>query len=64
MQQDGRGAKKLFHHAADPSGRIHRYWLEAEETHHKAGRHGDAAREALATLVVGEKGAGWVLGWN
>ncbi|CAK8986610.1 Uncharacterized protein R588, partial [Durusdinium trenchii] len=47
VQQDGRGAKKLFHHAADPSGRIHRYWLEAEETHHKVGgeqRETDAER--------------------
>lgn len=36
VQQDGCGAKKLFHHAVDDAEMIHRYWLEAEETHHKA----------------------------
>jgi len=37
VQQDGSGAKKLFHHAVDDQGQIHRYWLEAEESKHKVG---------------------------
>merc|ERR1719331_231830 len=37
VQQDGRGAKQLFHHAVDESGQIHRYWLEAESSDHKVG---------------------------
>ena len=36
VQQDGRGATRLFHHAVDEAGKIHRYWLEAEESEHKA----------------------------
>ena len=52
VQQDGRGAKKLFHHAVDDEGKIHRYWLEAEESRHEVGgeqRETDQERaEALA----------------
>ena len=36
VQQDGSGAKKLFHHAK-VDGNIRRYWLEAESTDHKVG---------------------------
>jgi len=36
IQQDGRGAKKLFHHAKD-DGTIKRFWLEAESSSHKVG---------------------------
>ncbi|EDQ90550.1 uncharacterized protein MONBRDRAFT_31945 [Monosiga brevicollis MX1] len=36
VQQDGRGAKKLFHHAHH-DGQIHRYWLEAERSEHAVG---------------------------
>jgi len=52
VQQDGRGSKKLFHHAVEGNGKIHRYWLEAEESLHKVGgeqRESDQERaEALA----------------
>ncbi|CAE7665379.1 unnamed protein product [Symbiodinium sp. CCMP2456] len=52
VQQDGQGAKKLFHHAVDDDGQIHRYWLEAEESRHQVGgeqRETDQERvEALA----------------
>ena len=34
--KDGAGTKKLFHHAVDDDGQIHRYWLEAEESRHQA----------------------------
>lgn len=37
VQQDGRGAKKVFYHQVDASGKIHRYWLEAEASTHKVG---------------------------
>merc|ERR1719171_2319344 len=37
IQQDGSGAKRLFHHAVDEKGTIHRYWLEAERSRHKVG---------------------------
>merc|ERR1719261_1259365 len=40
VQQDGAGAKKLFHHAVDSAchpGKINRYWFEAERTKHAVG---------------------------
>jgi len=37
VQQDGKGAKQLFHHSVDPESRIHRYWLEAESTKYAVG---------------------------
>merc|ERR1712167_431944 len=37
VQQDGKGAKKLYHHAVDEEGLVHRYWLEAEASNHKVG---------------------------
>jgi len=37
VQQDGEGAKRLFHHAVDADSIIHRYWLEAERSSHKVG---------------------------
>jgi len=45
LQQDGKGAKRVFHHAVDPDGSIHRYWLEAEQSDHKVG---GAQRESKA----------------
>merc|ERR1712110_25025 len=38
LQQDGAGAKKIFHHGIDEeTGEIKRYWLEAERSKHKVG---------------------------
>jgi len=38
LQQDGSGAKRIFHHAIDEeTGDIKRYWLEAERSKHKVG---------------------------
>lgn len=37
VQQDGPGAQKLYHHAVDPEGRAHAYYLEAEQSTHKVG---------------------------
>ena len=67
VQQDGRGAKKLFHHAVDDMGEIHRYWLEAEESKHKVGgeqRETDAeraeaqARGKATSSVIGIRAMG------
>ena len=48
LQQDGAGAKKLFHHALDPAGKpgeICRYWFEAERTKHAVGGPQTETRE-------------------
>ena len=37
VQQDGRGAKRLFHHEVDGAGVVHRYWLEGEQSRHRVG---------------------------
>ncbi|CAE7317443.1 yhcT [Symbiodinium natans] len=60
VQQDGRGKKRLFHHATDGHGKIHRYWLEAEESQHRVGgpqeesveERADALRRGKATSSV------------
>jgi len=67
VQQDGQGAKKLFHHAVDESGKVHRYWLEAEASKHKVGgaqaesqeEKEDALSRGKATAsVIGVKAMG------
>lgn len=67
LQQDGRGTKKLFHHAVDQNKTIHRYWLEAERTRHKVGgaqvegkkEKEDAIKRGKATSsVIGTKAMG------
>eukprot|EP00435_Cladocopium_sp_Y103_P076041 s5_g74.t1 len=51
VQQDGRGTTRLFHHALDEAGKIHRYWLEAEESEHKVGgAQPESAAERAAAL--------------
>jgi len=60
VQQDGAGAKRLFHHAVDGDGDIHRYWLEAERSDHRVGgaqletaaEQVDAAARGKATAAV------------
>lgn len=70
VQQDGAGAKKLFHHAVDPTGepgQVCRYWFEAERTAHKVGgaqkESAEEKQEALArgkatSAVIGTKAMG------
>jgi len=67
LQQDGRGTKKLFHHAVDQNKTVHRYWLEAERTRHKVGgaqveekeEKQDAIKRGKATAsVIGTKAMG------
>merc|ERR1711904_270899 len=67
VQQDGCGAKRLFHHAVDEKGTIHRYWLEAERSRHKVGgpqvetdeeRANAAARGKATASVIGVRAMG------
>lgn len=67
VQQDGAGAKRLFYHAVDGVGTVHRYWLEAERSDHKVGgpqreakpERDDALRRGKATAcVIGTRAMG------
>eukprot|EP00928_Gymnodinium_smaydae_P066715 TRINITY_DN4967_c1_g3_i1.p1 TRINITY_DN4967_c1_g3~~TRINITY_DN4967_c1_g3_i1.p1 ORF type:complete len:446 (+),score=62.40 TRINITY_DN4967_c1_g3_i1:64-1401(+) len=67
VQQDGRGQKKLLHHAVDDARRVHRYWLEAEETSHQVGgeqketaeeREDALARGKATSSVIGTRAMG------
>ena len=62
VQQDGRGAKKLFHHAVDDQGQIHRYWLEAEESKHKVGGEQRETQEERAEAQARGKATSSVIG--
>lgn len=54
-QQDGSGAKKLFHHSVDEQEGVHRYWLEAERSKHKVGgAQKETKEEALAAAARGK----------
>lgn len=67
VQQDGCGAKRLYHHAVDKDGTVHRYWLEAEKSRHKVGgaqveteeeRVQAAARGKATSSVIGVRAMG------
>lgn len=63
VQQDGQGAKKLFHHAIDPKdGKIHRYWLEAEQSDHKVGGAQKETAEEKADALARGKATSSVIG--
>lgn len=62
VQQDGSGAKKLFHHAVDDQGQIHRYWLEAEESKHKVGGEQRETQEERAEAQARGKATSSVIG--
>merc|ERR1712048_979409 len=62
VQQDGRGAKRLFHHAVDESGQIHRYWLEAESSDHKVGGPQRETDEERADALARGKATSTVIG--
>merc|ERR1711988_469328 len=62
VQQDGRGAKKLFHHAVDESGSVHRYWLEAEASDHKVGGAQKETAEEKADALARGKATSSVIG--
>ena len=62
VQQDGSGAKKLFHHAVDDQGQIHRNWLEAEESKHKVGGEQRETEEERAEAQARGKATSSVIG--
>jgi hypothetical protein len=66
IQQDGEGAKTIYHHVKE-HGRVNRYWLEAESCSHKVGgsqvetkeEKDDALERGKATSsVIGTKAIG------
>jgi len=62
VQQDGKGAKKLYHHAVDEEGLVHRYWLEAEASNHKVGGAQKESAEEKADALARGKATASVIG--
>jgi len=62
VQQDGKGAKKLYHHAVDEEGLVHRYWLEAEASSHKVGGAQKESAEEKADALARGKATASVIG--
>jgi len=62
FQQDGAGSKKLFHHAVDETGKVHRYWLEAERSKHKVGGSQKETKEEAMSAVARGKATASVIG--
>lgn len=62
LQQDGRGKKKIFHHAVDSESKIHRYWLEAERSKHKVGGEQKESKEEREDAIVRGKATSSVIG--
>lgn len=61
VQQDGEGAKKLFHHEVDQQGIIHRFYLEAEQSAHKVGgAQVETAADAAAAASRGKSSATFI----
>ena len=52
VQQDGAGAKKVFHHEMGDDWRVHRYYLEAERSEHKVGGAQSESREEAAAAAA------------
>jgi len=62
VQQDGEGAKRLFHHAVDEDASIHRYWLEAERSEHKVGGQQQESAAERADAMARGKATASVIG--
>jgi len=62
LQQDGRGKKKIFHHAVDSESKIHRYWLEAERSKHKVGGEQKESKEEREDAIIRGKATSSVIG--
>lgn len=62
FQQDGAGAKKLFHHAVDDNGYLHLYWLEAERSEHDVGGPQIESIEEATAAAVRRKSTASVIG--
>lgn len=64
IQQDGQGAKKLFHHVRDGNGEVKRYWLEAESSSHKVGGSQVESLEEKADALKRKKAVSATIGTN
>jgi len=64
VQQDGAGAKKLFHHAVDPAApqQVCRYWFEAERSRHAVGGAQAETREEAQEAAARGKATAAVIG--
>jgi hypothetical protein len=62
VQQDGKGAKKLFHHVLDGNRKIHRHWLEAEKTNYAVGGPQNETAEDRSDAVTRGKATARMLG--
>ena len=64
LQQDGKGAKKLFHHVKDDgmTGSVNRYWLEAESSSHKVGGSQVESKEEKLDALKRGKATAAVIG--
>merc|ERR1711988_1229637 len=62
LQQDGKGKKRLYHHAVDSENKIHRYWLEAERSKHKVGGEQKETKEERDDAIKRGKATSSVIG--
>jgi len=67
VRQDGKGQKRLYHHAVSKSGKVQDHWLEAERSRHSVGgpqkeskeeREDAMARGKALSSVIGIKSMG------
>jgi len=61
IQQDGKGAKKLFHHVKS-NGQVKRYWLEAESSKQKVGAAQNESEEEKIDALRRGKATSSVIG--
>lgn len=61
IQQDGEGAKKLYHHVKT-NNVVKRYWLEAESTKHKVGGSQKESKEEKMDAIKRGKATSSVIG--
>ena len=62
LQQDASGFQKLFNHAVDKDGKIHRYWFEAEQTNKDVDDNQEETKEEAEKAVSRGKATSSVIG--
>jgi hypothetical protein len=62
IQQDGTNTKQIFHHEVDEQGKIHRYWLEAEQSSHRVGGSQQETEEERADALARGKSVAMYIG--
>merc|ERR1719456_1865180 len=62
VQANGAGATKLYHHAVEPSGKICRYWFEAERSEKKVGGAQQETKEEAMEAAQRGKATASVIG--